>query len=156
MLQNHIYSKTAEIQMNKGVAFWPHDVQCSDGPSLKSSMENVSVLLAFYTKGHKPLMADLMSVLVATFPFCVRNKSLHQRSMEKASACPRTLTAKFPQKNNENLRSLHCFKYTQSWGGSWQFPLKHIICIMQGSARGFLRGTETCFYTCPNHSDWQC
>lgn len=57
---------------------------CSDGPPLKSSMENVSVLLAFYTKGHKPLMADLMAVLVATFPFCVRNKSLHQKEPGKS------------------------------------------------------------------------
>lgn len=57
MLQNHIYSKIAEEQMNKGVTFWPHGVQCSNEPPLKSSVENVSVLLAFYTKGHKPLAA---------------------------------------------------------------------------------------------------
>lgn len=47
----------------------------------------------------------------------------------------------------------HCtVSSTHNLGGSWKLPLKHIICIMQGSARGFLRGTKTFFYTCPNHS----
>lgn len=47
----------------------------------------------------------------------------------------------------------HCtVSSTHNPGGSWQFPLKHIICIMQGSARGFLKGTRTFFYKCPSHS----
>lgn len=138
--------------MNKGVTFQPHNVQCSNRPPLKSSMENVSVLLAFYTKRHKPLMADLMSVLVATFPFCIRNKSLHQKEHGKSICLSQDTDCKIPTEEQWKPELTALFQVHTILGGSWQSPLKRIICIMQGSARGFFRGTKTYFCTCPNHS----
>lgn len=52
----------------------------------------------------------------------------------------------------QNQKNPELFQVHTILGGSWQSPLKHIICIMQGSARGFLRGTKTSFCTCLNHS----
>jgi len=58
---------------------------------------------------------------------------------------------KFPQKNNENLRSLHYFKYTPS-SGVFAVSFKKHYEHNAGKCQVFLEGgSAVIFHTCPNH-----
>lgn len=155
MLQNYIYREIAEVQINKGATFHLHDVQCSNGPPLKSSMEDVSVQLAFYTKGHKPLMADLMSVLVATFPFCVRNKSLSSKGAWKKHLPVPGHWLWNSHRRTKKLTAL--FQVCTISGGILAISFKTHYMHNAGKCQGIFGGGKNIFlYLSKPLFDWQC
>lgn len=68
-----------------------------------------------------------------------------QKSMEKASARPRTLTVTFPQQNNANLRSPRYFEYAKSCG-VFAISFKKLSAHNAGKCRAFLEGGQCCSF----------